>query len=113
MDGVDFSVFPPVGRYIKDIPIITYEGILMDIGTKLQIYTIVGPYNIRSVGSLAAETTVGILQSLYPNNQVSIKALDVPGLMSSVVEVMNCKLNPNRYNQHMKKLYWIEAIVNA
>lgn len=27
MDGVDFSVFPLVGRYIKDIPIITYEGI--------------------------------------------------------------------------------------
>lgn len=57
----------------------------MDIGTKLQMYTIVGPYNIRSVGSLAAETTVGTFQSLYPNNQVSIKALDVPGLMSSVV----------------------------
>lgn len=52
----------------------------MDIGTKLQMYTIVAPYNIRSVGSLAAETTVGILQSLYPNNQVSIKARDVPGI---------------------------------
>lgn len=113
MDGVDFSVFPPVERYIKDIPIITYEGILMDIDTKLQMYTIVAPYNIRSVESLAAETTVGILQSLYPNNQVSIKARDVPGLMSSVVEDMTCKLNPNRYNQHMKKLHLIEAIVNA
>lgn len=43
----------------------------MDIGTKLQMYTIVAPYNIRSVGSLAAETTVGILQSLYPNNHQS------------------------------------------
>lgn len=45
--------------------------------------------------------------------QPSVKARDVPGLMSSVVEVMTCKLNPNRYNQHMKKLYSIEAIVNA
>lgn len=77
------------------------------------MYTIVGPYNIRSVGSLAAETTVGILQSLYPNNQVSIKARDVPGLMSSVVEVMTCKLNPNRYIQHMKQLHLTEVKIKA
>lgn len=42
LDGVDFSIFPPVGRYIKGIPIITYEGILMDIDTKLQMFAIVG-----------------------------------------------------------------------
>ena len=97
LEGVDFSVFPPIGRYIKGIPVVTYEGILMDIDTKLQMFAIVGPYNIRSVGSLAAETTVGVLQALYPTNQVSIKARDVPSLMTSVVEVMTCKLDPNRY----------------
>ena len=97
LEGVDFSTYPPVGRYIKGIPIVTYEGLLMDIDTKLQMYSIVGPYNIRSVGSLAAETTVGVLQALYPINQVSIKARDVPGLMTSVVEVMTCKLDPDRY----------------
>lgn len=32
----------------------------MDIDTKLQTFTIVRPYNIRSVGSFAAETTVVI-----------------------------------------------------
>lgn len=60
LDGVVFSVFPPVGRYIKGVPIIIYEGILLDIDSKLQMFAIVGSYNIRSVGSLAAETTVTV-----------------------------------------------------
>ena len=53
----------------------------MDIDSKLQMFAIVGPYNICSVGSLAVETTVGILQSLYPNNQDSIEARDIASLM--------------------------------
>ena len=53
-------------------------------------------YNIRSVGSLAAETTVGVLQVLNPNSQVSIKARDVPSLMRNVTEVMICKINLDR-----------------
>ncbi|KAK3085496.1 hypothetical protein FSP39_004241 [Pinctada imbricata] len=96
LDGVHFEEFPPAMRYIKGIPIVTYEGILLDIDSKLQLYGISGPYNIRSVGSLAAETTVGILQSLNSTSQVSIKAIDVPRLMSTAVQVMTYKLNPTR-----------------
>ena len=69
----------------------------IDIDTKIQMYGITGSYNIRSVGSLAAETTVGVLQSLSPVSQVSIKARDVPALMSTLVEVMTCKINTDRY----------------
>jgi hypothetical protein len=50
----------------------------IDIDTKLQMHGMTNTYNIRSVGSLAAETTVGVLQTLNPNSQVSIKARDVP-----------------------------------
>ena len=96
LDGVSFGTFPPASRFQKGIPVITFEGMLMDIDSKLQMYGMTGSYNIRTVGSLAAETTVGILQSLYPTNQVSIKARDVPSLISTVVEVMTCKINPNR-----------------
>lgn len=52
MDRAIFSVSPSVGRYIKGIPIIAYEGILIDSDTKLKMFTIVWLYN----GSLAAET---------------------------------------------------------
>ena len=97
LKNVDFSQFPPAGRYINGIPTVTYEGLLIDIDTKLQMYNITDTFNIRSVGSLAAETTVGVLQDLYPTSQVSIKARDVPSLMRSVVDVMACKCNPQRY----------------
>ena len=43
LGGVDFSVFPPVGKYMKGVPIITYEGILMDIESKLHMFAILGP----------------------------------------------------------------------
>ena len=97
LGGVDFGVFPPQRQYIKGIPVVTFQGLCIDIDTKLQMYGIAGTYNIRSVGSLAAETTVGVLQTLNPVSQVSIKARDVPVLMASVVEVMTTQLNHDRY----------------
>ncbi|XP_033725248.1 uncharacterized protein LOC117315212 [Pecten maximus] len=96
LTGIDFGQFPPPGRYIKQIPIVTFEGMCIDIDTKLQMYGMAGTYNIRSVESLAAETTVGILQSLSPISQVPIKARDVPSLMSNVAEVMTCKMSTDR-----------------
>ena len=66
--------------------------------TKLQLNGTDGYNYIKSVGSLAAETTVGLLQSLNPHSQVSIKAVDVPSLMSIVTEVMTCKVNLDRYS---------------
>lgn len=68
----------------------------IDIDTKLQMHGMTNTYNIRSVGSLAAETTVGVLQTLNPNSQVSIKGRDVPSLMCNVTEVMICKINLDR-----------------
>ena len=96
LKDINFGEFPPITRYFKGIPVVTFEGMIMDIDSKLQLFGISGAYNIRSVGSLAAETAVGVLQTLNQSSQVSIKAVDVPKLMSTVVEVMTCKLNPNR-----------------
>ena len=96
LKDVDFGSFPPPGRYINKIPVVTFEGLMIDIDTKLQLHGYCGPYNIRSVGSLAAETMVGVLQEMSPTQAVSIKARDVPSLISTVVEVMTCKMNPKR-----------------
>ena len=35
---VDFSSFPPPGNYIKGIPIVTYEGILMNNAHGYNLY---------------------------------------------------------------------------
>lgn len=80
---------------------------IIHIDSKIQMHNLTNSFNIRSIGSLAAETTVGILQSLYPTSQVSIKARDVPSLMSSVVDVMSCKSNPNRYLELLIQILWV------
>lgn len=67
-----------------------------EIDTKIQMYEMTSSYNIRRVGPLAAETIVGVLQSLSPVSQVTIKARDVPTHVSSIVEVMTCKINTDR-----------------
>ena len=96
LKGVNFSKFPPYGQYIEGIPVVTFDGMMLDIDTKMQLYGLTDTYNMRAVGSLATEKTVGILQVMYPNPQVSIKARDVPSLISSVVEVMTCNCSPKR-----------------
>ena len=82
LENVDFTRFLPTGRYFKGIPVVTFEGMFIDIDSKIQLHTLTDKYNIRSVSSLAAETTVGLLHTLYPTTQVSIRARDVPTLMS-------------------------------
>ena len=96
LENVDFTKFPPTGRYFKGIHVVTFEGMFIYIDSKIQLPTLTDKYNIISVGSLAAETIVGLLQTLYPTFQVSIKARDVRTLMASVVEVMTCKPNSKR-----------------
>lgn len=44
LEDVDFGIFPPFGRYIKGIPIVTFEEMLVDIDLKLQMYAIVGDW---------------------------------------------------------------------
>lgn len=96
LGDTDFELFPSKRWYINSVPVITFQGMCSDIDTKIQMYGMTGSYNVRSVGSLAVETTVGVLQSLSPVSQVSIKARNVPALVLSLVEVMTCKINTER-----------------
>ena len=61
----------------------TFESMILDIDTKIQLHLMTDTYSIRGVGSLAAETTVGLLHAMYLTTQVSIIARDVPSLISS------------------------------
>ena len=40
LTNVDFSDFPPPGTHIKGIPIVTYEGILQGITTRILLYNL-------------------------------------------------------------------------
>ena len=57
--GIDFDMFPsPFGCYIKGMPIQTFEAILQNILTRLQLYKFAhdGNYNARSVSTLSNES---------------------------------------------------------
>jgi len=50
--------FPPPGAYVKSLPIAQFEGLLMNIDRRIQLYAITQnkTYNHRSVSSLDSET---------------------------------------------------------
>ncbi|VDI68808.1 Hypothetical predicted protein [Mytilus galloprovincialis] len=43
LNGVRFDVFPLEGRYVKDIPVILFEGLLLHIDRRSQLYTFTDP----------------------------------------------------------------------
>ena len=76
--------------------VIGFEGFLTDIDTKIQLYSLCGSYCVRTASSLPAETCVGGIQDMNLNNSMSVKAKDIPRIMSAVTEVMTYRCNPNR-----------------
>lgn len=50
LDSIDFTKFPPVNRYFKGIPSVTFEGMLIDTDSKIQLHGLTNTYNIRAVG---------------------------------------------------------------
>ena len=95
-DGIDFDTFPaPGGTHLKGISNLTYEAILQNICTRIQMYgqSTKGTYNHRSVSTLTNESFFGDLVALDKENLGTPKAANVPRLLSKV-----CKLN---YYKHM------------
>lgn len=50
LGDTDFGKFPPQKRYINGIPVVTFQGMCIDIDTKIQMYGITGSYNVSNVG---------------------------------------------------------------
>ena len=55
--------FPPPGAYVAGMPIAQFEGILLNVDRRLQLYSMTcGPYNQRAVTSLDSETLFSAFQ---------------------------------------------------
>lgn len=65
LKDVTFSQFPPYGAYVKDIPVVLFEGLLTTIERKIQLVTFTkrGCYNVRSVGSFDTENFFGTFKA--------------------------------------------------
>jgi hypothetical protein len=78
LDDVDFSRFPPYGVYIKDIPMVLYEGLLTNIECKIQLF-------------------FGTFQDLEPRGTGVLTPSEHSNSSRVAIELLDAKLNPNRY----------------
>ena len=56
--GINFEEFPPYGSHVKGIPVITYEGLLQCISTRINLYQLSksGTYNNHAISTLGIES---------------------------------------------------------
>ncbi|XP_052107174.1 uncharacterized protein LOC127739443 [Mytilus californianus] len=90
--------FPPPGKYISDIPAVLWEGLIITIERKLQLYPFCsgGSYNSRATGTLEVENLFQSFQELDPAGKGVLKPDDVPAALGTAIEVDNYRLNPDR-----------------
>ena len=96
LKDVQFHVFPPPTSFVNGLSTIAFEGFMTGIDSKIQLHAMCGPYCVRTASSLPAETIVGGIQDLNVNNTPSVKACDIPRIMSALTEIMTYKCNPER-----------------
>ena len=99
LDGVSFDTFPPSGMYIKGIPSVTFESLLVHVERKLQLFafTPAHSYNVRALGTQEVEQFFIILRDLDQNSKGTMKPDDIPHVMNVAVELDELRLSPDRY----------------
>ena len=85
---IDFTEFPPkFTRYIKGMPIQTFEAILQNISTRIHLYAFAfdGHYNTRAIYTLSNESFFSDLCCLDKESPQYPKACNVGKVMGHVV----------------------------
>ncbi|CAC5422641.1 unnamed protein product [Mytilus coruscus] len=97
LEDVRFEIFPPPGRYVKDIPIVLYEGLLIHIDRRSQLYAFTnGAYNARSIGTFDIENLFGAFQDWDAKGTGVLRADEVPEAMLTACDLYNTRLNEAR-----------------
>ena len=96
---VDFDTFPPPGAYVKGVPIVTYEAILMNVTVRLAMYAFCEhkTYNHRALSTLAAENFFSTMGSFAGTATTTPKAVNICTIMSDVTFINMVKNETDRY----------------
>ena len=87
---IDFTDFPLPSKYIRQMPIQTFEMILQNISTCMQLFTCsTEPINQRSVSTLAIESFSSELTQMEFTGIGCPKSVDIPRLISYVTSLNN------------------------
>ena len=92
--------FPLTGRYWKGVPIQTYEALLQNICTRIQLYTYANnrTYNCRAISTLANESFFSDLGRLDKESRAYPKACNIPKIFGRVVTL--------NFYKHMPEKNW-------
>ena len=89
--------FPPLGKYVKGMPIQTYEMILQNISTRMQLFHFADkPINQRSISTLAIESFFSELMQMEFTGIGCPKSVDIPHLITYVTSMNNIHHDPER-----------------
>ncbi|MEW8547710.1 MAG: hypothetical protein AB2693_29735 [Candidatus Thiodiazotropha sp.] len=97
MQDYKIGKFPPPTRYVRGIPIVTFEALIVHVERKLQLYAFVPDhmYNVRATGSQEVEN-FSTFRDLEPTGKGIPKPDIIPEMMAAVAEVDNFRLNPEK-----------------
>ncbi|MEW8547460.1 MAG: hypothetical protein AB2693_28470 [Candidatus Thiodiazotropha sp.] len=98
LNSVNFGKFPPYTQYIKGIPSVTYESLLVNIERKLQLYTACPKhsYNPRAMETQEVEQFFATFRDLETNSNGTPKPDSIPRMLGIVAEIQSYSLDPNR-----------------
>ena len=99
LQDVRFSKFPPYGAYVKDIPVVLFEGLLTNIQQILQLFpfTKSGSYNVRAVRSMEIENFFETFQDIDSERAGVLQPSDIPTALSVAVELLDAQMDSERY----------------
>ena len=91
-ENVDFSSYPPPTTHVKRIPIVCYEGLLMNTTIKIYMNSLCkyNTYNHRAFSTVAIENFFGDLQAVKFSELGCLKATVIHKLMAHVMQLMQC-----------------------
>ena len=94
----DSSYFPMNTTHVKGLPSTTFQSILQNISTRLQLYSLSGQktYNHRAISTLAVESMFSALSSLCQNSSGIPLAAKIPSYISRITQFTSIQQNPNK-----------------
>ena len=99
---IDFNrfPFPLTGRYWRGMPVQTYEALLQNICTRIQLYDIAhnDTYNNRAISTLANESFFSDMGRMDKESRAYPKACNIPKIFGRVVTL--------NYFKHMPEKTW-------
>lgn len=98
LEGYRIGKFPPHTRYVKGIPIVTYEALITHLERKIQLFAYVpdSKYNVRATGTQEVEQFFSAFKDMDPSGSGTPKPDVIPEMIAAALEIDNFKLDPQK-----------------